>query len=264
MLVGKKLRVTAPDGRCVEAAQRLDGRVLEAIEPVGKRLFYRFAGKQPNVVHVHLALLGKFRYFKGDDIPAPRGAVRLRLDAGDRAVDIHGALKAELYDDEAEAALLARLGPDPLDPKADAERVWRRVSKSTAPIGGLLMNQAVVSGLGNIYRSEILFRQRIHPRLPGKELSREAFDRIWADGVEQLQVGVRYGKIITVSREFAKERYGKTFSQLRRRERFYIYKATTCPLTGGPIEAFEIANRTCYVSPKHQPMPRKRRKAKAA
>ena len=255
MIVGKQLRVTAPDGRCEEIARRLDGRVLERIEPVGKHLFYHFGGVEPRFVHVHLALLGKFRYFK-DEIPEPRGAVRVRFDAGEAAVDVHGARATELLDDEATSSIKDRLGPDPLNADADVEKAWRRISKSSAPIGGLLMDQAVVSGIGNIYRAEVLFRQRIHPLLPGKHLSREQFDGIWADSVELLKLGVKYDRIITISREFAKERFGKTYAKLARRERWYVYKHETCPLTGGPVEAFDLNGRTVYFSPQHQPWPK--------
>ncbi len=251
LIVGKKLTIFAPDGRCEEVAQRLDGRKLTKIEPVGKHLFYHFAGKGPRIVHVHLALLGKFRLFK-EPPPEPRGAVRLRFDAGRTCVDIVAALKAELYDDEARQTLLDRLGPDPLDPKADAEKVWRRISKSSAPVGTLLMNQQVVSGIGNIYRAEVLFRQQVHPRLPGKDLPRDKFDGIWRDSVDLLKLGVKYDRIITVTPAFAKERFGRTLGKLKRRDRWYVYKKDVCPMTGGPIEVFDLANRTVYASPQWQ------------
>ncbi len=248
LIGGKMLQVTAPDGRCTEIAQRLDGRTLKRIEPIGKHLFYHFDGADPKTVHVHLALLGKFRLHK-TKAAEPYGAVRVRFDAGDTAVDIVAARACELFDRKATQAIKARIGPDPLNPKADAERAWRRISKSAAPIGGLLMDQKVISGIGNIYRAEILFRQQVPPRLPGKELSRETFDAIWTDSVELLKLGVRYDRIITVTREFAKERFGKTYAKLARRERWYVYKHDTCPHTGGPVETFDIANRTVYWSP---------------
>ncbi|PRC62643.1 DNA glycosylase, partial [Mycobacterium sp. ITM-2017-0098] len=61
------------------------------------------------------------------------------------------------------ADLVARLGPDPLRRDADPELAWRRIAKSRRPIGALLMDQSVISGVGNVYRSELLFRHRIDP-----------------------------------------------------------------------------------------------------
>ena len=252
LLVGRRIRATAPDGRNVADAEHLDNRTLRAIEPVGKHLFYRFSGKAPATVHVHLALFGTLRLMRTGEPDEPRGAVRLRFQAKEAALDLHGCRTVELLDDEAVAAVRARLGPDPLDPAADAERVWRRVAKSSAPIAGLLMDQSVVSGLGNIFRAEVLFRQRVDPRTPGREIAREQFERIWADSVLLLKVGVKHDRIITVTKAFAKERHGKAFSKLARRERWYVYKQPTCPFTGGPIETYELAGRTVYWSPAWQ------------
>ncbi|MEM7807355.1 MAG: DNA-formamidopyrimidine glycosylase family protein [Planctomycetota bacterium] len=255
LVAGKKLRVSAHDGRCEEEAALLDGKKLSAIEPLGKHLFYHFAGRDKLTLHCHLGLLGKFRLHKKDP-PEPRGATRLRFRAGESVVDFVATLKAEVLDPDGTAEAKSKIGPDPLDPKADVEKVWRRISKSTAPIGGLLMNQQVVSGIGNIYRCEILFRQKVHPRTPGKQLTRDQFDAIWRDSVDLLKLGVRYNRIITVDRDFAKERFGKTYSKLSRRDGFYVYKKTKCPMTGGPVEMFEIANRRVFFSPKWQPMPK--------
>ena len=253
-LVGKRLAVTAPDGRYAEEARALDGRTLVGIEPVGKHLFYRFDGPGPNVVHVHLALFGSLRLHgaKESAPPEPRGAVRYRFAADGAALDLHGCRVADLIDDAAVAAIKDRLGPDPLCPKADAERVYDRMAKSPAPVAGLLMNQAVVSGLGNIFRAEILFRQRVHPLVKGRELGRERFDAIWRDSVILLKIGVKYGRIITIDRDYAKKTHGKPLSRLNGRQRFYVYKAEKCPFTGGPVETFELAGRTVYFSPAWQ------------
>ena len=206
MLVGKRVAVTAPDGRCVKDAEVLDGRRVTGISPLGKHLFYHFDGGGRDALHVHLALFGKFRLFDERPPPEPKGAVRLRLDTGEHALDLHGCLVSEAIDQSAVQAIRDRIGPDPLDPKADAETVWRRVSKSSAPIAGLLMDQKVVSGLGNIYRAEVLFRQKVPPLMKGKELSREQFDGLWRDSVELLKVGVRYNRIITVTPRIRQKR----------------------------------------------------------
>ena len=63
---------------------------------------------------------------------------------------------------------MARSGPDPLRcADADPDRAWDRIRRSRAPIGGLLMDQSVLAGVGNVYRAEVLFRHRIDPLRPG-------------------------------------------------------------------------------------------------
>ena len=134
LLVGQALAVTAPDGRYTAEAAALDGRTLSAIEPVGKHLFYHFDGPSPNVVHVHLALFGKFRVHNlGRESPEPKGAVRYRFVGNGHALDLHGCRVAELIDDAAVNAIKKRLGPDPLDPKADGGSSVRAHQKEHGP-----------------------------------------------------------------------------------------------------------------------------------
>ena len=64
--------------------------------------------------------------------------------------------------------ILARLGPDPLRADADPDRAWARICRSKITIGALLMSQDVLSGIGNVYRAEVLFRHRINPYREGR------------------------------------------------------------------------------------------------
>ena len=73
---------------------------------------------------------------------------------------------------EQQRLLFDRLGPDPLRADADWTRAWDRVGRSRAPIGGLLMDQSVLAGVGNVYRAEVLFRHRVDPLRPGSTLRR--------------------------------------------------------------------------------------------
>ena len=62
---------------------------------------------------------------------------------------------ADLYDRQT-----AKLGPDPLREDADGELVWARMQASRKPVGLVLMDQSMIAGIGNIYRAEILFKER--------------------------------------------------------------------------------------------------------
>ena len=78
------------------------------------------------------------------------------------------------------------------------ERAWARISRSPRSIGDLLMDQKVVAGVGNVYRAEALFRQRLDPFRPGTSLRRGRFEALWADLVELMAEGVRTNRIDTV------------------------------------------------------------------
>ena len=94
-------------------------------------------------------------------------------------------------------AILARLGPDPLRARPDGSRAFARIARSRAPIAGLLMDQAVLAGVGNVYRAEILYRHRIDPYLPGRLLDASRWQPLWADLVTLMRAGLRAGRIVT-------------------------------------------------------------------
>lgn len=234
MLAGKLLDVSSPQGRFMEGAARLDGLRCTGIDAYGKHLLYRFGDLS---LHIHLGLFGRFRCAKR---PAaePRGEVRVRMVSESHVVDINGPNACEVLDPAEAEALIRRIGPDVLRADADPERAWARITRSRSPVGQLIMDQSVMAGIGNIYRSEILWRQRIHPDTPGRDLPREAFDRIWQDAVALLARGVKSNAIITVDGvKKSKTRYG---------ERVNIFAKDTCPSCAGAITAFEIAGRRAF------------------
>ena len=240
MLVGQALAISSPQGRFVDGATLLDGRTCTAIDAYGKHLLYRFAGD--DALHIHLGLFGKFRTAP---LPAaePRGAVRVRMIGDTHVVDINGPNCCEMLDGAGAAALAARIGPDVLRADADPERAWAKIARSRVAIGQLLMDQSVIAGIGNIYRSEILWRQRIHPTTPGNAIDRAAFDRIWADAVHLLGIGVERNAIVTVDAA----RPG------RYRARTNIFARPKCPACGGPVERSELATRRVFACPACQP-----------
>ena len=242
VLAGRRLRASSPQGRFAEGAARLDGRKCLAIEAFGKHLLYRFAGGE--TLHVHLGLFGMFRGF-AQPAPAPRGAVRLRLESRDHGVDIVGPNACEILDRAAADALVARIGPDVLRADADPARAAARIARSEAPIGQLLMDQSVIAGIGNIYRTEVLWRCGVHPSIPGHRLPAADFARIWEDSCRLLARGVELGAIVTVD--------GAGPADGRYRERTNIFGKSECPRCEGRVRRMVIAGRKAYACPSCQP-----------
>ena len=242
LLVGAALEVSSPQGRFEEGAARLNGKHCTGIEAYGKHLLYHFASQ--DTLHIHLGLYGRFRLARAP-VPEPQGAVRIRMLSSKYGVDINGPNTCEILDPAQVAALAARIGPDVLRADADPERAWLRICKSRTGIGQLIMDQAVMAGVGNIYRSEILWRQRLHPDAPGQSLDRTTFDRVWQDSAHLLAIGVRENAIITNENSLAAtSKYG---------ERVNIFEKSHCPACEGPILKTEIAGRRAFICENCQP-----------
>jgi endonuclease-8 len=231
---GRPVHLTSPQGRFTEGAALLDGRVLEQVDAYGKHLFLRFAGDL--WLHVHLGLYGAWTFGRTPPPPA-RGALRVRLEADGSYADLRGAIACEVQTDDDRRAILSRLGPDPLRPRSDPSLAWARIAHSRSPIGLLLMDQTVVAGVGNVYRAELLYRARIDPHRPGRLVTHEEWDALWADLVVQMKAGLRTGRIITTRPEDRDRPTGR----VRDEDAHYVYRRTGLPCrVCGTLVATEV------------------------
>lgn len=184
--------------------------------------------------------------------PPPVGAVRVRLLAEDVVADLRGPTKCEVLTAEEVQGVIDRLGPDPLvDSRTKGERRFVDiVSTKRTPIGLLLMDQSVVSGIGNIYRAELLFRARIDPHTPGRELSDEQVRALWKDWSKLLRVGVEVGQILTIDAQLP----SRTARLKPRADRHWVYHRTglPCRVCGTPIAMEIAAGRKLYWCPSCQ------------
>lgn len=233
-LVGHRLAISSPQGRFAAGARRLDGQVLVASRAVGKQLFLEFASG--DVLRVHLGLYGAWDFFGrltplepgtaargsmgaprlrravrmgegerevvgGDERfpPEPVGQVRVRLASEQTVADLRGPSACEVLDPPQAAAAVARLGPDPAgEPDGHGRDVMiDRLTSRNVAVGQLLMDQAVVAGIGNIYRAELLFRARLDPHTPGRRVPRDLAGALWDDWSVLLAEGIRTGLIVT-------------------------------------------------------------------
>jgi endonuclease-8 len=262
---GRPVRVASPQGRFAEAAALLDGQVLLDAEAWGKHLFVTFPADR--IVHVHLGLIGAFDVHESvDDVPAPVGQVRLRLVAegsGGRPTayaDLRGATVCELITPGQRDAVLARSGPDPLRPGTDPAPAWERVRRSKAPIGGLLLDQRVLAGVGNVYRAELLYRHRMHPLRPGSTVRSGQFRAMWDDLVALMAEGVRTGRIDTVRPEHTPEAMGRPARVDDHGGEVYVYRRTgqPCLVCGARIRTAMLQGRNLFWCPRCQPAFRSR------
>ena len=237
-LGGQKLRVSSPQGRF--DASLVDGRKLTDIEAYGKHLVYVFAGRPRRYVHVHLGLFGKYRTHADADLVRP--SVRMRL-SGEVTIDLAGPTACEVLDRPAVDLLYARLGVDPLRDDADLDAGADALHRRRTPLGALLLDQSVISGIGNVYRAEILFLHRLHPSVLGSEVSKKKLRALLDTTRRLLQIGVETNRILTVEGATAK---------MRRDQALYVYKQGKCKRCKAKIETTTSGGRTLYFCPRCQ------------
>jgi len=185
--------------------------------------------------------------------PPPIGAVRVRLLTDATCADLRGPTACDILLPEEVQAAINKLGPDPLldDSKAAEDRFTATVLKKPTPICLLLMDQSVVAGIGNVYRAELLFRARLNPHIPGRDLPEATVRGLWKDWAKLLKIGVETGQMMTMD-GLSKEAYDGAMAS--RADRHWVYHRTgePCRVCGTPIVMEEIGGRKLYWCPVDQ------------
>ena len=164
-------------------AAELVARRIEALSRRGKYLLHRLDGGDQLLV-VHLGMTGEWRCVSPETPEPDHLHAVLTLDDGRqlryRDVRRFGRLLLGSEADLVRLRKLPRLGPEPLDPGFTAADLHRRLHAHRAPLKALLLDQAVVAGVGNIYADESCFRAGVRPDRPGSSLGRRGAGRLHA------------------------------------------------------------------------------------
>jgi endonuclease-8 len=279
---GRKLNVLPGPGYRFSDAHLVDGKKLKRVLAVGKHLGYEFGDDL--ILHVHLGRFGDWTEGCGP-LPEVKGALRAILqragtgraarsvkgqphnlrcqhDDGTQPFpaeevewcELRGPTDCSVYDRAKWEKLLERLGPDPLgddpqghdDPKLFVDAVLGKKSS----IAELLMDQTILSGVGNIYRAEVLFRHGVNPFTPGNAVDAKVLRAMWKDLVPLLKAGMVDRRIVCTKRA---DRPSKKESA-QKGEEHYVYRrhGKPCFVCGERILHRDIAGRTLYWCPKDQ------------
>jgi formamidopyrimidine-DNA glycosylase len=263
-MVGRTVHAASPQGRFADGAAALDGRTMTAVEAYGKNLFLRFSvprgasGERAKPwLHVHLGLIGGWRWFAGDGTQTHgsplRGADgtnrRLVLAAGRRSDAVsagrRGAITCTLLDDAAMNHVVGRLGPDPLRDDADPAEGFRRLRRSNAPLGTLLLRQDVVAGAGLIWRCEAPFLASVAPQRPGRAVGQREWSTLWEHLARIMAAAVERGGTEVTT--------GPTTG--RETSPFYLFRreGRPCLVCGTTILAEPMGGRAVWWCPACQP-----------
>ena len=171
-VVGQPLRhaeFAFPDLKRFE--RDLIGHRIEAITPRGKALLTRF--DHGWTLYSHNQLYGVWKTVAPGERPATSRSLRVALETASNAILLYSASDVSMWrSDEVEAhPFLRTLGPDVLDPVLEAATVAERLQSAAfrnRALGGLLLDQGFLAGMGNYLRAEVLFDAGLHPRV-GRE-----------------------------------------------------------------------------------------------
>jgi endonuclease VIII len=188
-LVGERVAVETPHPRAAaeRVAERLDGRRLLAVEPVGKNLLLRFEGGL--VLRSHLRMSGRWQVRARGEVL--RGTPWLVLAGRERKAVLWNGPVLELT-----ARGTRRLGPDILaDPPDLAAMVGNlRRERQARELGDALLDQRLVAGIGNVWKAESLWRARVSPWLPLGDATDDELERVLREAARLMRASVEGGR----------------------------------------------------------------------
>lgn len=220
----------------------------QRIVRVGRRAKYLLLRLERGTVILHLGMSGSVRILPGQtarlkhdqfDVLLESG-LSLRFNDPRRFGSLHYTTE-----DPDQHKLLRSLAPEPLEPKFDAEYLHRITRTRRAAIKQVLMNGRLVTGVGNIYASEALFRARISPRRAARRLSRADCARLVRSVRATLNTAIRAGG--TTLRDYV----GTDGSPGYFRQRLYVYERAgrRCRVCGTAVRRIKQGQRSTYYCP---------------
>lgn len=246
--------IASANGRMGQTNQRGTDLDLPIYDDAGENSLTSIGAPRRTRVHVRMSEQTRDLAEEALDWPPPVvGQVRLRLLTEITCADLRGPTTCELQTPEEMIATIAKLGPDPLvdDLAEGEERFAAAVRKRATPIALLLMDQTVVSGIGNVYRAEMLFRARLNPHTPGRDIPEELVRALWRDWVTLLAIGVETGQMMTMD-DLSPEQYRAAMASRDDRHWVYHRAGLPCRICGTEIVLEEIGGRKLYWCPRCQ------------
>ncbi|MGC8843316.1 MAG: DNA-formamidopyrimidine glycosylase [bacterium] len=225
-----------------EFKERLKGRKIERVRRRGKYLIFELDGDEELIIH--LRMTGQLRLNEGEYTRLIFHIDGMKLYFSDlrRMGEMHLVRKGSYENIEG----LATMGPEPLSESFTLSYLMDVLKKKGGKIKAVLMDQAVVAGIGNIYANEILFEAGIHPERPAKSLTQKEIEAIYNATKKILQEALAAG--------------GETFSNYVNiygeagtyQPRVYRREGERCLRCGELIVSETIGGRSSYFCPNCQ------------
>lgn len=266
MILGEKIKtVEVRWPRIIESPaveefkNQLEGQIIEEIKRRGKFILFYLTD---DVLISHLRMEGKYQVVDPkneveDPFDSKHTHVIFHLESGEelRYLDVRkfGRMSLVPKGQEFKHKSLAKLGPEPVAEEFKLDAMQEFLTRRTKAIKGVLLDQHIVVGIGNIYADEILYEAKIHPSRPANSLTAAEEELLYKAIISILAKAVKKGGTTIRSYENAFGENGNYQDYLK----VYGKTGEDCPRCGTPIEKIKVAGRgthfcpTCQIEPGH-------------
>lgn len=200
----------------------------------------------------HLRMEGRYRISADPSAIDKHSHAIFSLDNGEKMIynDVRKFGRMQLWP-TAELSTnksIMKLGPEPLSPDFTFEKLKPRIMRHRKDIKTVLLDQSVLSGLGNIYVDEVLWQVKIHPQTPANHLSDEDIKAIIVASNQEMESAIANGGSTVRSYIDATGHKGNMQNSLK----VYGKEGTPCPRCKTEIEKIKVGGRGTHFCPKCQ------------
>ena len=193
---------------------------------------------------IHLRMTGKLIF--ETDLAKTLNHARAELVFSDNTKlifnDVRTFGKIQICKKDEEVESLEKLGLEPLATEFDVGYLRNKLKNRKAPIKNILLDQRVISGLGNIYVAEILFRSKINPRVPGNRITKKQLESIVLETKTVLQEAIKHNGTTISDYRSVEDKTGEFQNFLK------VYRKENCEC-GHQIKKIKQAGRSTYYCP---------------
>lgn len=232
-----------------EFEQKLRNQTIEEITTRGKWIVFHLTDY---LLLVHLRMEGKFFFRKSSDPISKHEHVIFTLDSKEelRFADVRKFGKMRLLPKEGYEDLepFSTLGLEAWDQNLTAKYLQEKFKKKSLPIKTVLLDQTIITGIGNIYADEILFLSKLNPLTPANKVKKKECETIIQNTVAVLDKAIEEGG--TTIRNYTSE---EGVTGLFQNHLFvHMQENNPCQICNTPIIRIKVGGRSTYYCPKCQ------------
>ncbi|MFD1851091.1 DNA-formamidopyrimidine glycosylase [Oceanobacillus bengalensis] len=221
----------------------------QSIRDIGRRGKFLLFYLDDYVLISHLRMEGKYRVVEGvESVPKHTHVIFSFTDEMElRYNDVRkfGTMHVYSIGEEMKYPPLNKLGPEPFDEAFTLDYLYSKFKKTERTIKAVLLDQTVVTGLGNIYVDETLFKAGVHPTKQANKLTKKEVEKVQEQAIHTLRDAVKQGG--TTIRSYVNSQGEMGMFQ----QELFVYgrENKACTQCGSPIIKMKVAGRGTHVCP---------------
>jgi formamidopyrimidine-DNA glycosylase len=224
------------------------GRTFTDVQRIAKNILV--ALDDGNYLHIHLAMTGQVYLLEPDQVEGRKAHVTLHLARDDdhKVLIFHDT---RMFGRLVHTApniidqLTGKYGTEPIARNIDMQALYQKLKNRKIAVKSILLDQHLITGLGNIYATEALYLAGIHPLTPMKNISYDKFVELMSAAKKVLEQGIKHRGSTLPDKSYV-DIFGEFGTQ---QEHFNVYLQRKCRKCGSEISYMQLGGRGTYFCP---------------